>query len=68
MSERTQRLVAAMALDQELAANILRTHVADENGRCAGCAVDTRLRPAIGDCGARGIAVLARLPQQRGAG
>jgi hypothetical protein len=58
-------LVAVMAANQPLVHNLLNVHTADADGRCAGCALDARLRP-VWPCGPHGIAVLAyQLAQQR---
>ena len=67
MPDATHPLVAAMALNQPMVADILATHLRDDHGRCAGCAVDDRLRP-VWPCGVRGVAVLAQRGDVRRAG
>jgi hypothetical protein len=54
-------LVAALALDQRTVEQMLRDHVDDTTGHCAGCNADVPARP-VWPCGFRRLAELARRP------
>jgi hypothetical protein len=57
-------LVAALALDQRTVEQMLRDHVDDTTGHCAGCNADVPARP-VWPCGFRRLAELARRPAGR---
>ena len=56
---RAQEFVDELVRDPDLVARLLAAHVADSDGRCMGCAVDTSLRPPW-PCGPQGLAEIAR--------
>ena len=54
-------LVAALALDQRTVEQMLRDHVDDATGHCAGCNADAPTQ-SLWPCGFRRLAELAHRP------
>ena len=53
--------MAALALDQRTVEQMLRDHVDDATGHCAGCNADAPTR-SLWPCGTRRLAELAQRP------
>lgn len=72
MPDRTHPLVdeiiAEMARNQPLVENLLKIHVPDQRGRCAGCYLDDKLRKEQWPCKLQWYAGRARHHGQRRAG